>query len=139
GISDVYGRLTVHVTGTARAPRVALEAANPGFGIGLSNVSATVRAIAGGWAIQARGDSAYGPFTADVVVLSGRGPMRIDVNRLTFAGIDFRGRIVRTAAGPFVGTLTMAGQGIEGTVQLAAAGRYQRIDIAATASGARTP
>ena len=139
GVSDAYGRLVVHVTGTARAPRVALEAANPGFGIGLSNVSATVRATGGGWAILATGESAYGPFTADVVVLSGRGPLTININRLTFAGIDFHGRVVRTAAGPFAGTLTMAGQGIEGTVQLAAAGRYQRIDIAATANGARTP
>ncbi|MEA3047524.1 MAG: translocation and assembly module TamB [Sphingomonadales bacterium] len=139
GVSDAYGPLVVHVTGTARAPRVALEAANPGFGIGLRNVTANVRAVAGGWAIEATGESAYGPFTADVVVLSGRGPMIIDVRRLTFAGIDFRGRIVRTAAGPYAGTLTMTGQGISGTVRLAAAGRYQRIDIAATANGARTP
>jgi translocation and assembly module TamB len=139
GVSDAYGRLVVHVTGTARAPRVALEAANPGFGIGLRNVSATVRATGAGWAILATGESAYGPFTADVVVLSGRGPLTINVNRLTFAGVDFHGRVVRTAAGPFVGTLTMAGQGIEGTAQLSAAGRYQRLDIAATATAARTP
>ena len=71
GISDDYGRLSVHVTGSASAPQVALEAANPGFGIGLANVVANVRAVAGGWAIQARGDSSYGPFTADVVVQSG--------------------------------------------------------------------
>jgi translocation and assembly module TamB len=139
GVSDAYGPLSVHVTGSARAPRVALEAANPGFGIGLANVTADVRAVAGGWAILASGDSAYGPFTADVVVLSGRGPMTIAVNRLTLAGVDFRGRLVRTAAGPFAGTLTMAGQGLEGTIRLGAEGRYQRIDIAATANGARTP
>jgi translocation and assembly module TamB len=139
GISDDYGRLTVHVTGSAAAPQVALEAANPGFGIGLANVVADVRAVAGGWAIRATVDSAYGPFTADLVVQSGRGPMTIAVNRLLFAGIEMRGRIVRTAAGPFAGALTMTGQGIAGTVQLAAAGRYQRIDVAATANGARTP
>jgi translocation and assembly module TamB len=139
GISEDYGRLTVHVTGTASAPQVALEAANPGFGIGLANVVANVRAVAGGWAIRATGDSSYGPFSADVIVLSGRGPMTIAVNRLVFAGIEMRGRIVRTAAGPFMGTLTMTGQGIEGSVRLAAAGRYQRIDVAATANGARTP
>jgi len=139
GISDDYGRLSVHVTGTAAAPVVALEAANPGFGIGLANVVANVRAVAGGWAIHATGDSAYGPFSADVVVQSGRGPMTIAIDRLLFAGIELRGRVVRTAAGPFTGTLTMVGQGIAGNVQLAAAGRYQRIDIAATANGARTP
>ena len=139
GVSDDYGRLTVHVTGSASAPQVALEAANPGFGIGLANVVANVRAVPGGWAIRATGESAYGPFTADLVVQSGRGGMTIAVNRLLFAGVEMRGRLVRTAAGPFAGTLTMTGQGIEGTVQLAAAGRYQRIDIAATANGARTP
>ena len=74
GVSRSYGPLTVHVTGTAGAPRIALLAANPGFGIGLRNVSATIRATRGGWAIQATGDSAYGPFSADVVILSGRGP-----------------------------------------------------------------
>src|SRR5436190_7348283 len=123
GVSDAYGALSVHVTGSARAPQVALEAANPGFGIGLAHVTANVRAVAGGWAILARGDSAYGPFTADVRVLSGRGPMTIAVNRLTFAGIDFRGRLVRTAAGPFAGELTMAGQGLDGVVRLGAEGR----------------
>ena len=139
GVSDAYGPLSVHVTGSAGAPRVQLEAAAPGFGIGLRGVRADVRATARGWEIQATGDSAYGPFSADVTVLSGRGPMTIDIRRLTFAGIEFRGRVVQSRAGPFVGTLTLAGQGLGGTVQLSAAGAHQRIDIAANANGARTP
>ena len=94
----------------------------PASASAFANVSATVRATAGGWAIQATGESAYGPFSADVVILSGRGPMTIDVNRLTFAGIDFAGRLVQSRAGPFVGTLTMAGQGLSGTVRLARRG-----------------
>jgi len=139
GISTAYGPVAVHVTGSANAPRIALDAASPGFGIGLSGVHANVRATAQGWAIEATGESAYGPFTADVLVLSGRGPMTIAVNRLTFAGIDFTGRLVQSAAGPFVGTLALAGQGLDGTVRLSAAGRYQQLDIAASANGARTP
>jgi translocation and assembly module TamB len=139
GVSRAYGPVMVRVTGTASAPQIALVAANPGFGIGLRDVRATVRATAQGWAVQAAGQSAYGPFTADVVILSSRGPLTIAVNRLTFAGIDFRGRLVRTAAGPFAGTLTLSGQGLTGTVRLAAAGRWQRIDVAANANGARTP
>ena len=139
GVSESYGRLNVRVTGTASRPQLQLVAANPGFGIGLRDVEATVRATAGGWAIQATGQSAYGPFSADVVIRSGRGPMVIDVNRLTFAGIDFQGRVVQSRGGPFVGTLTLVGQGLEGSVRLSAAGRYQRLDIAATANGARTP
>src|SRR3712207_8446451 len=59
------------------------------------------------------GQSAYGPFSADVLVLNRSGPMTIDIRRLTFAGVDFAGRIVQTRAGPFAGTLTMAGQGLD--------------------------
>ncbi|MGE0180078.1 MAG: translocation/assembly module TamB domain-containing protein, partial [Sphingomonas sp.] len=139
GTSENYGPLGVHITGSVNAPNIRLAAANPGFGIGLRNVDASVRATAGGWAIRANGESAYGPFTADVIVLSNRGPLTIQVDRLTYAGIDFTGRLVRTRAGPFAGTLRMAGQGLSGSVQLAAAGRFQRIDVAATANGAATP
>ncbi|WP_114952836.1 translocation/assembly module TamB domain-containing protein [Sphingosinicella terrae] len=139
GISESYGALTVRVTGSPSAPQIRLNAANPGFGVGLRDVTATVRATAQGWAIQASGESAYGPFTADVVIASNRGPLTIAINRLTFAGIDFQGRIVRTPAGPFAGTLSLAGQGLTGQVQLSAAGQYQRVDVAANANGARTP
>jgi translocation and assembly module TamB len=139
GISRAYGALAVVVTGTATRPQIQLKAASPGFGIGLRDVTATVRAVAGGYAISARGESAYGPFEADVTLLSGRGPMTVEVRRLVFAGMTFTGRVVRTAAGPFVGTLTMTGQGLQGTIRLAAAGAYQRADIDATANGAVIP
>jgi len=139
GVSDAYGPLQVRVTGQARAPNVSLVAASPGFGIGLRDVRAEIRATPQGWAVAATGQSAYGPFSADIVILSNRGPMTIEVNRLTLAGVDFRGRLVRTAAGPFEGTLTLTGQGLEGTVRLSAAGAWQRLDIAATANAARTP
>ena len=72
-----------------------LAAASPGYG--LANLTANVRATAQGWALDARGDSAYGPFTADIVILSNRGPLTIAVNRLTYAGINFAGRVVADA------------------------------------------
>ncbi|HEX8622464.1 MAG TPA: translocation/assembly module TamB domain-containing protein [Allosphingosinicella sp.] len=139
GVSRAYGAVAVVVTGTATRPQIALKVANPGFGIGLRDVSATVRSVPGGYAIVATGQSAYGPFEADVTILSGRGPMTIEVRRLLFAGMTFTGRVTRTAAGPFVGTLAMTGQGLQGTVRLAAAGRYQQADIDAVASGAQIP
>jgi translocation and assembly module TamB len=139
GVSRAYGALAVVVTGTATRPQIELRAASPGFGIGLRDITATVRAVAGGYAISARGQSAYGPFEADVTILSGRGPMTIEVRRLLFAGMTFTGRVVRTPAGPFVGTLAMTGQGLQGTIRLAAAGAYQRADISATADGAQIP
>jgi translocation and assembly module TamB len=139
GVSRAYGPLAVVVTGTAARPNVQVKASNPGFGFGLRDVNATIRATAAGYAIVATGHSAYGPFSADVTILSGRGPMTIDVRRLTFAGMTFAGRVQRTAAGPFAGTLNMTGEGMQGVIRLAAAGRYQRADIDATANGATIP
>ena len=139
GVSRAYGAFAVVVTGTATRPQIELRAASPGFGIGLRDIRATVRAVAGGYAISATGQSAYGPFEADVTILSGRGPMTVEVRRLLFAGMTFTGRVVRTPAGPFVGTLAMTGQGLQGTIQLAAVGRFQRADVSATANGAQIP
>ncbi|MDT9599706.1 translocation/assembly module TamB domain-containing protein [Sphingosinicella rhizophila] len=139
GVSTAYGPLAMVVTGTTRRPNVELRAASPGLGVGLRDVRATVRATANGYAIEATGQSQYGPFTADILILSGRGPLTIEVRTLTFAGFTFSGRVVQTPAGPFVGTLAMNGEGLSGTVRLAAEGRYQRADIQARASGARIP
>lgn len=139
GISRTYGVIAVVVTGTTTRPQIRLKAANLGFGIGLRDVDATVRSTAAGYAIVATGQSDYGPFAADVTILASRGPMTIDVRRLTFAGMNFAGRVTQTRAGPFAGTLAMTGEGLQGTIQLAAAGRYQRADIDAVANGATIP
>ncbi len=100
GVSRSYGPLAVIVTGTATRPNVQLRAANPGFGVGLRNVSATVRSTAAGYAITATGESDYGPFAADLTILAGRGPTIFDIHRLTVAGMTFAGRVVQTRAGP---------------------------------------
>jgi translocation and assembly module TamB len=139
GNSTAYGPLSVHITGTQAAPQVAIQAANPGFGFGLRGVNARIRSTPRGWAITATGQSAYGPFSADVVILTQRGPMTIQVNRLTIAGVTFSGRISQSRAGPWVGTLAMSGQGIDGVVHLSAEGRHQRAEVAATANGAQIP
>jgi translocation and assembly module TamB len=138
GVSRAYGPLAVVVTGTVDRPQVQLRAASPGFGIGLRDVTATIRSTANGYRINARGQSQYGPFEADLTVLQGR-TTTFDVHRLLFAGMTFTGRVTQTAAGPFAGTLAMTGEGMSGTIRLAAAGRYQRADIDATANGARIP
>ncbi|MEA3035692.1 MAG: translocation and assembly module TamB [Sphingomonadales bacterium] len=139
GVSRAYGTLAVVVTGTAARPNVELRAANPGFGIGLRDVRASIRATGAGYAITATGQSAYGPFAADLNVLAGKGPLTLDIRRLTFAGMTFAGRVVQTRAGPFAGTLRMTGQGLQGIIQLAAAGRYQQVTVNATANGATIP
>lgn len=138
-VSTAYGPLSVVVGGTIEQPQVLLRAQNPGFGIGLRGVEARVRGTGRGYAILATGESDYGPFSADVLVLTGGGPLTVEVNRVTFAGIDFRGRIVQSPAGPFVGTLSFAGSGLNGSVRLAAAGQYQQAFVTARANGATIP
>jgi translocation and assembly module TamB len=139
GVSTAYGPLAVRVTGTAAAPNVQLRASRPGFGIGLANVEADVRSVTGGYAIRATGQSQYGPFTADLLVRTGAGPLTIDIRRLTIAGFALSGRVVQSRTGPFIGTLAVNGRGLDGTVRLAAVGSVQQAVIAATANGASIP
>lgn len=139
GTSDQYGPLSVRVTGTAARPLIRLRASRPNVGIQLTDVDATVRGTGRGYEISATGGSPYGPFSADVFVESGGGPLAVDVRRARFAGIDFAGRIVQTAAGPFAGQLTLAGSGVTGIVRLGAEGRVQAAQISARANGASIP
>jgi len=139
GISDRYGPLRVDVDGTLARPVAIVHAERPGFGIGLAGVRAELRATDLGYSLVATGDSDYGPLDADLTILSGDGPLAIDVERAQFAGVDFSGRITQSAAGPFTGTLTAAGSGINGQARLLAAGEFQRLVITARAQNAVLP
>lgn len=136
--STVYGPLSARVTGSADAPVVVLRAPRPGVGVGLVNLNARVVGRAGAYAVTASGGTNYGPFTADLLVTPGT-QLAVDVRRVVFAGIVARGRVVQTAAGPFAGALTFAGQGLSGNVRLANQRGYQRADVAARANGATIP
>lgn len=137
GVSTDYGPLGVRLTGLASAPRVEVAAASPGYG--LAGIRATVRPVAEGWAVLAEGGSRYGPFNADIVIVSNRRPFTVRVNRLTYAGVNFTGNLVRNAAGPFEGTLAFTGSGLTGNAVLGAAGNRQRIALTADANALRTP
>ncbi len=136
--STVYGPLSARVTGSSTAPVVVLRAPRPGVGVGLVNLNARIVGRGGAYAVTASGGTNYGPFTADVLVTPGT-QLAVDVRRVVFAGIVAQGRIVQTAAGPFAGALTFAGQGLSGNVRLANQGGYQRADVAARANGATIP
>ncbi|CAA9496417.1 MAG: Inner membrane component of TAM transport system [uncultured Sphingomonadaceae bacterium] len=137
-VTREYGAVQVAVSGTIAQPNLRLRARNPNFGVGLRDIDADVRAVAGGYFVRATGQSDYGPFSADLAVIQGA-QLAFDIRRLTFAEINFAGRIVRTAAGPFAGSLTANGRGLDGTIQLAAQGRYQRATVRARANGATIP
>src|SRR3546814_20936835 len=89
-----------------------------------------------GYAVQASGGTDYGPFDADVLILTGGGPLPIEIKHGEFAGIDLRGRVRQTAAGPFGGQPVANGSGIEGPVPLKAARSSLREDITAPAAKA---
>jgi translocation and assembly module TamB len=136
--SNQYGPLLARVTGTATAPVVELRAARPGLGVGLANVNARIVGRGGAYQVSATGGTDYGPFVADVLVRPGT-QLAIDVRRVVFAGVTARGRVVQTAAGPFSGGLTFAGQGLSGNVRLASQGGYQRADVRARAANYTAP
>lgn len=139
GVSDDYGPLAVLVTGTATRPQIRIRASRPNVGVQLTNVDAIVRSTGNGYAITATGGSPYGPFSADIFVAAGAGPLAVDIRRAHFAGIDFAGRVVQTAAGPFAGRLSLNGSGFTGTVQLGAQGKIQTAQVSARANNATIP
>jgi translocation and assembly module TamB len=139
GVSDDYGPLTVFVTGTAARPQIRVRAARPNVGLQLTNVDAVIRSVGDGYAITASGGSPYGPFSADLFVTTARGPIAVDIRRARFAGIDFAGRVVKSAAGPFTGQLSLNGSGFTGTVLLGAQGSVQTAQVSARAVDATIP
>ena len=136
--STQYGPVTARVTGTLLAPVATIRAARPGLGVGLVNVTATIRGQGGRYAIITRGGSNYGPFRADLL-LRPAAPLTADIRSARFAGIDFRGRVQQTPAGLFAGRLQFAGSGVSGTLGLASQGGVQRADVNARASNAVIP
>lgn len=134
-----YGPASVRAAGTVERPVVTLTATNPGVGIGLANLEAVLTGSAGGYAVKATGGSDYGPFTADILIRSGTGPLNIDVRKLLVAGVDAQGTLTQMAAGPFAGTLRITGSGLNGQAVLAAAGANQKADFNLMAAAAELP
>jgi translocation and assembly module TamB len=137
--SKQYGPLALTVRGTVERPQAVLRAARPNVGVQLTDVVAKLNGEAAGYHLEATGGSPYGPFFADVLVRTAKGPLTIDINKARFAGVDMNGTIQQTAAGPFAGSLNMNGSGINGLVRLAAVGKAQGVDVNATATNAKLP
>ncbi|KQT32224.1 hypothetical protein ASG29_10380 [Sphingomonas sp. Leaf412] len=137
-VSNQYGPLFARVEGTTTNPVVRLRAPRPGVGVGLADLDARIVGRGGAYQVNATGGTQYGPFSADVLVRPGA-QLAVDIRRVIFAGIDFAGRVVQTAAGPFAGDVRFAGQGLSGTIGLGAQGRYQRAAVNARAFAATIP
>ncbi|WP_435417022.1 translocation/assembly module TamB domain-containing protein [Parerythrobacter aurantius] len=125
GITDAYGPVGVRLAGTADNIRATVTASRPDLGIGLADLEADIVTIRGGYRLDARGQTDYGPLTADVSLGMGD-TLTLGINRADLGGIAFSGSLTRTAAGPFAGQLVAEGQGVNGLVRLGASGRYQQ-------------
>ena len=139
GRSAAYGPVQVAVTGTLTNPDARLRLTSPGFGVGLAGLDARVRGVNGNYVVTATGDTDYGAFTADLTVVTGRGPLTFDIRNARFAGVDFQGRVSQTGAGPYAGRLTAVGSGIDGTVRLTAVGTRQGADVRARVNNYSSP
>ncbi|MGB3737953.1 MAG: translocation/assembly module TamB domain-containing protein [Pontixanthobacter sp.] len=124
-VSQQYGPVGVQLNGTVTNPRATIRAARPGLGIGLADLTATIRGDNGNFRIDADGQTDYGAFTADVTVATASGPLALTINQANFAGIDLSGQVRQSPAGPFVGRLEANGRGLGGVVRLGAQGQYQ--------------
>ena len=85
--SQQYGPLSVRVTGSSTNPVVVLRAPRPGVGVGLVDLNARIVGRNGAYAVTASGGTNYGPFTADVVVATGK-QLAIDVRRVRLCRVQ---------------------------------------------------
>ena len=138
-ISDAYGPLKVEVGGTAKAPQVRLQAANPKVA-GVTGLDVQLKGIGpNGYLVTATGNSQYGPISAQVELHTGKGALTADIRRASVGGINVAGQVRQTPAGPFAGVLRLSGSGLSGTATLGAAGQVQRVDLVLHARDARLP
>ena len=137
--SRQYGPLALSVRGTMERPQAVLRASRPNVGVQLNDVVAKLNGEAAGYRLEATGASPYGPFFANVLIRTAKGPLTIDIAKARFAGIDMNGRVQQSAAGPFTGQLAMNGSGITGMARLSAVGKAQGVNVNATASNAKLP
>ncbi|MCB2077190.1 MAG: translocation/assembly module TamB domain-containing protein [Novosphingobium sp.] len=132
-VSRQYGKIGVRVAGSISNPQARIMAERPDFGIGLANVDARITGARGGYRLDLKSDTDYGPLTADVTLGLGNATS-VRINKANLSGVDFTGSLTQTRAGPFAGELRASGNGMGGIVRLGAAGRYQEAVVNLRAS-----
>lgn len=125
GVTDKYGPVGVRLAGTLDDLRATVTAARPDLGIGLADLEADIVTAPGGYQLDARGETDYGPLRADVSLGMGE-RLTLGINSADLAGIAFSGSLTQTAAGPFAGRLVADGRGVSGLVRLDANGKFQQ-------------
>jgi translocation and assembly module TamB len=133
-ISRDYGKIGVRVAGTLTNPDARIVAENPNLGIGLANLDARISGAGNGYRLDLKGDTDYGPLTADVTLGTGA-TTTLAINSANLSGIAFTGTLRQTRAGPFSGQLRAKGNGLGGLVRLDAQGQYQEALVNLRANG----
>ncbi|OYX77151.1 MAG: hypothetical protein B7Y82_09460 [Sphingomonadales bacterium 32-65-25] len=127
GKSLDWGPFALDGEGTVAAPHLTARLAKPGYG--LTAVAARIDPAGDGWRVDGDAQSGLGPVTlkADISLSP---VLRIDVDRLAAADFVASGRLDQSPAGPFAGTLALAGKGLTGSAKLSAAGVVQLAELA---------
>ena len=136
GSSLDWGPFALDGEGTAAAPHFTARLAKPGYG--LTAVAARIDPAGDGWRVDGDAQSGLGPVSlkADVSLSP---VLRIDVERLAAADFVASGRLDQSAAGPFAGTLALAGKGLTGSAKLSAAGAVQLAELAVAGDSLNLP
>ncbi|MEO0872630.1 MAG: hypothetical protein AAFY19_11855, partial [Pseudomonadota bacterium] len=133
GVSSDYGPLALQLTGTLTNPVAVIDAPNPDLGVGLANVTATVRGEDQRYRIETEGMSDFGAFAGTVLADLSQGPTTLEIASGELGGIGLSGRITQTEAGTFAGDLKARGNGLDAAVQLASENDIQIARITAKA------
>src|SRR5690606_16440442 len=81
GESRQYGPFTLEASGTAARPVAHVTAPRPGLGVGLADVSATVRGAGDAYLVTADAGTDYGPLALDAAVTMG--PLAVELRQDT--------------------------------------------------------
>ncbi|MEM6858336.1 MAG: translocation/assembly module TamB domain-containing protein [Pseudomonadota bacterium] len=139
GQSNDYGPLALQLTGTLSNPVAVIDAPSPDLGVGLANVTATVRGEDQLYRIETEGMSDFGAFSGTVLADFSQGPTTFEVASGELGGISLSGRITQTQAGTFAGDLDAQGRGLNAQVQLASEDDVQIARITAQARNMMLP
>lgn len=127
GNSRDWGGFNLDGAGPPGAPQFNLRLARPGYG--LTAVALRIDPAGDGWRVNGDAQSGLGPVTLDAGI-SLSPVVRLEVEKLAVAGFAANGRLDQSAAGPFAGTLAVAGKGLAGNARLSAVAGVQQAELA---------
>lgn len=132
-----YGPFTIEASLAPSGPEAVLVLADPLPAAGLRDVRLALSPTDEGFRIETSGGSTLGPFAGVIgLVAPEHGPTRLAIETLSIWKTDITGTLT-LEDGAAVGTLGLAGGGIDGAIRLTHRGGGQGFDANIKANGAR--